>query len=226
MILTYLGQSCFHLQTGDYSLLFDPMIKGNPLASEVSLEEIHCDYILLSHGHGDHSGDVEEIARRCGAVVVSCFETVAWFEKKGIKGHSMNIGGKWQFPFGVVKQVSAVHSSELPDGTYAGQASGFVLWNDEGCIYFAGDTALTMDMQLIPLTCPPLDAAILPMGDNYTMGCDDALLAASFVKCNHIIGCHFDTFEIIRLDHQRAKAIFKNDERELILPAVGQKIEI
>lgn len=226
MTVTYLGQSCFHLQTSNHSLLFDPMITGNPLAKNISIENIQCDYILLSHGHGDHSADVERIAQKCDATVISCYETVAWYEKKGIKGHGMNIGGKWQFPFGTVKQVVAIHSSEMPDGTYAGQAAGFVVWNEEGCLYFAGDTALTMDMQLIPMTCPPLSAAILPLGDNFTMGYEDALIAASFVKTGKIIGCHFDTFEVIRLDHQKALSLFEKEGKELILPVSGQIIKI
>lgn len=226
MTCTYLGQSCFLIHTCGKALLFDPFISENPLSRQINLTDIHCDYILLSHGHGDHTADAERLAIQNDAVIISCFETVAWYQKKGIQGHAMNIGGKWQFPFGTVKSVAAVHSSVLPDGTYAGQAGGFVLWNEEACLYFAGDTALTTDMQLIPKTCPPLNAAILPLGDNFTMGVDDAVLAARFVECDNIVGCHFDTFDLIKIDHAQAREAFRHADKQLLLPTIGQTFDL
>jgi L-ascorbate metabolism protein UlaG (beta-lactamase superfamily) len=136
----------------------------------------------------------------------------------------MNHGGKWNFPFGTVKFVHATHSSVMPDGTYGGNPGGFVIWNEEGCLYVAGDTDLTMDMQLIPLTCPPLDAAILPVGDNFTMGFQEALLAAEFVRCDTVIGCHFDTFPYIVIPRQEAEEAFRSKNKRLILPVIGRTV--
>ena len=127
-------------------------------------------YILATHGHGDHVADVESIATRTEATLISNYEVVSWFGAKGVKGHPLNHGGKWNFDFGTVKYVNAIHTSSMPDGSYGGNPGGFVIWNDKTCFYFAGDTALTKDMELIPMTCPKLDFAILPVGDNFTMG--------------------------------------------------------
>ena len=138
----------------------------------------------------------------------------------------MNLGGKWKFDFGTVKYVQAVHSSMLPDGSYGGPSGGFVVWNEEFSFYFAGDTALTLDMQLIPKTCPKLDFAILPIGDNFTMGYEDAVIAAQFIECDKIIGCHFDTFGYIKINHQDAITEFKNAGKELILLEIGKSIDI
>ena len=224
MQITYYGHSCFLVETKGYRLLFDPFISGNPKAGEVDSRALTADYILLTHGHGDHVGDAEEIGGRCGAPVISNFEIVSWYERKGLKGHPMNHGGKWRFPFGTVKYVYATHSSVLPDGTYGGNPGGFVVWNEEGCLYVAGDTDLTMDMQLIPLTCPPLEVAILPVGDNFTMGYSEAVLAAEFIRCDTIIGCHFDTFPAIVLPRQEATEAFTRKNKRLILPEIGQLV--
>jgi L-ascorbate metabolism protein UlaG (beta-lactamase superfamily) len=222
MKVTYFGQSSFLVETKGKRLLFDPFIAHNPLAKGIDVNDIRCDHILLTHGHQDHTADTEDIARNNGAGIVSNFEVVSWYEAKGIKGHPMNLGGKWQFDFGTAKYVNAVHSSAMPDGAYAGNPGGFVIWNDEGCFYHAGDTALTLDMQLIPRTCPPLDFAILPIGDNFTMGYEDAAIAAEFIACDTIIGCHFDTFGFIAIDHDKANAAFAGRGKKLILPNVGE----
>ncbi len=226
MTLRYLGQSGFQVQFKSTCLVFDPMISSNPKATEIDVSALKADYVLLSHGHSDHVENAEEIARNNEAMIISNFEVVSWYEQKGLKGHPMNIGGKYKFDFGTVKYVNAVHSSMLPDGSYGGSSGGFVIWNDDKCFYFAGDSALTMDMKLIPLTCPKLDFAILPIGDNFTMGYEDASIAAQYIECDTIIGCHFDTFGYIKIDHEAAKAHFKNIGKELILLNVGQSIEI
>lgn len=226
MLLRYLGHSCFQITTMHKTLLADPFISGNPHAKGMSVELLHADYILITHAHGDHIGDALAIAQRTGAHVISNFEIVTWFEGKGVHGHSMNLGGKHTFDFGTLKYVSAIHSSTFPDNSPGGNPGGFVLWNSEGCLYIAGDTALTTDMQLIPLTCPKLSAAILPVGDSFTMGVEDALHAARFVQCTRIIGCHFDTFDAISIDHTTAKAAFAEDKRELILPVIGDEITL
>jgi L-ascorbate metabolism protein UlaG (beta-lactamase superfamily) len=230
MELTYYGHSCFLLETKGYKLLFDPFISGNPLlgdtAPKIDLASIPADYILLSHGHGDHLLDVEEIVKNTGASFISNYEIITWLEGKGHKGHPMNHGGHWQFPFGTVKYVTAIHSSMLPDGSYGGNPGGFVLWNEEGCIYFAGDTALTLDMQLIPMTCPPLDYAILPIGDNFTMNASDAAIAAEFVRCEKIIGCHYDTFGYIKIDKVAASKAFTDKGKQLKLPTIGENWDL
>ncbi|RMD69691.1 MAG: metal-dependent hydrolase [Bacteroidetes bacterium] len=225
MKVTFYGHASFVVETAGKTLVFDPFITPNEKASHVDISAIRADYILLSHGHADHVADVEAIARASNAKVISNFEVVSWFGQKGIEGHPMNHGGKWRFDFGTVKYVNAVHSSSMPDGSYGGNPGGFVVWNDEGCFYFAGDTALTEDMKLIPMTCPRLDFAILPIGDNFTMDAADAALAAEFVQCDHVIGCHYDTFPYIEIDHEAARAAFAKRGKKLTLLAIGESVE-
>ena len=230
MKVTYCGHACVLVETMGKKLLFDPFISHNPLFTtslypHISAEQIEADYIFLSHGHQDHVADAEEIARRTGAPIISNAEIVGWYGDKGLKGHPMNHGGKWTLDFGTVKCVHAVHSSALPDGSYGGNPCGFVVWNEEGCFYFAGDTALTMDMKLIPMTCPPLTFAILPIGDNFTMGYEEAVLAAEFIACDQVIGCHFDTFGYIKIDHAAAQNAFADAGKKLILLPIGESHE-
>ncbi|MCB0640755.1 MAG: metal-dependent hydrolase, partial [Phaeodactylibacter sp.] len=167
MKFTFYGQNCFSIQFGGKQLLIDPFITGNELAKDIDPESLEADYILLTHAHGDHVANAEQIARRTGAMIISNFEVVSHYQKKGLKGHPMNHGGKWAFEFGTVKYVAAVHTSTFPDGSPGGCPGGFVIWDEQHCIYIAGDTALTMDMKLIPMTCPKLDLAILPIGDYF-----------------------------------------------------------
>ena len=201
-------------------------LSSNPLAEHINVADIEADYILLTHGHMDHVADAEAIAKANDATIVSNYEIVSWYESKGIKGHPMNHGGKWAFDFGTVKYVNAIHSSVLPDGSYGGNPGGFVIWNDEVAFYIAGDTALTMDMKLIPSICPELDFAILPIGDNFTMGIEDAVMASDFIECSRIISSHYDTFGYIKINHAEAKERFEEAGKELILLEVGQSIEI
>ena len=226
MKVTYYGHASFQLEMNGKHLVFDPFITPNPKAAHIDVNAIKADWLLISHGHGDHVADAEKIAKNNGAPVVSNFEIVSWFEGKGIKGHPMNHGGKWKFDFGTVKYVYATHSSVLPDGTYGGNPGGFVVWDEDSCFYFAGDTALTTDMKLIPLTCPKLDFAILPVGDNFTMGYEDAVIAAGFIECDTVIGCHFDTFPYVEIDHDAAKKAFEAKGKRLLLPAVGETVII
>jgi len=227
MTITYLGQSGFLIETNGKKLLFDPFITPNEKADtdqhpNIHPDHIEADYILLTHGHMDHVADAEAIARRTGATIISNFEIVSWYGEKDLAGHPMNHGGAVEFDFGTVKYVNAVHSSVLPDGTYGGNPGGFVIWNKEACFYHAGDTALTMDMKLIPVTCPKLDFAILPIGDNFTMGAKDAALASDFIECDDIIGCHYDTFPYIEIDHAAAIKTFTDKGKKLTLMEIGE----
>ncbi len=226
MKITYYGHGCIGIQTGGKNLLIDPFISGNPLAKSIDIDSIPADYILITHGHTDHVLDVEQIAKQNGAQLISNFEIISWFEQKGLKGHPMNHGGKVTFDSITIKYVNAIHSSVLPDGTYGGNPGGFVIWTNDKAIYVAGDTALTKDMELIPLTCPPLTAAVLPIGDNFTMGYEDACLAAKFIQCETIIGCHYNTFPPIQIDTIKATSHFYQNERNLLLPEIGETIEI
>lgn len=227
MKLTFYGHACFSVEIKGKKILFDPFISPNELAKDIDINTIEADYILVSHGHQDHVYNVEAIAKRTGATVVSNFEIVSWFQSKGVENaHPMNHGGKWTFDFGTVKYVNAVHSSVLPDGSNGGNPGGFVLMSDEGNFYFAGDTALTQDMKLIPLTCGKIDFCVFPIGDNFTMGIEDAIIAADFVSCDRIVGIHYDTFGYIVIDKNEAKAAFSKNGKELLLPAIGETIEL
>ncbi|MBL7944274.1 MAG: metal-dependent hydrolase [Flavobacteriales bacterium] len=219
--ITYYGHSCFLVEMDETSLLFDPFITGNDLAKSIDIKTINPQFILVSHGHGDHVADVESIARQSDAVVVSSYEIASYYGGKNLKYHPINIGGRWDFGKFWVKCVNAVHSSVLPDGTYAGNPMGFVVGNASGAFYYSGDTALHTDMQLIAQSTP-VDLAFLCLGDNFTMGISDAASAAKMVGCKQVIGMHFDTFGYIKIDHQRATDHFASAGLTLKLPAIGE----
>ncbi len=226
MELTYLGHACFQLNTGSHSLLFDPFISGNPQAQAIDIHKLKADYILLSHGHQDHVLDVQTIYQQNQAQVIANFEVAIWFQNQGLERViPMNHGGQKDFDFGTLKMVNAVHSSSMPDGSYGGNPIGFVLQTGDYCLYYAGDTALHMDMKLIADRFT-VNAAILPIGDHFTMGIEDALVAAEFVKTNKIIGMHFDTFPPIEIDHKAAKNLADSQGKELILMQIGSSIKL
>lgn len=226
MQLTYLGHSCFMMETAGKKLVFDPFIKPNELAASIKFNEIEADYILVSHGHVDHTADLIELAKQTGATVVASWEIHSWLNNKGISNtHPMNIGGKWKFDFGTVHMVFAAHSSSLIDGTYAGVASGFVIESEGKTIYFAGDTALHLDMKLTGEKFS-LDAALLPIGDNFTMDYTDACKAADFIGCNNIIAMHFDTFGFIKINHEEVSAHFTRNNKSLTIPVIGGTISL
>lgn len=226
MKLTYYGHACFSVQIKGKTLLFDPFITGNQWAKDINVEDIAADYILVSHGHQDHTLDLVPIAKRTGAQVISNFEIIGWLANQGISnGHALNHGGKWDFDFGRVKYVNAIHSSSYADGTYAGNPGGFVVQSAESTFYYSGDTALTMDMQLIPRFFT-LDFAILPVGDNFTMGYEEARMAAEMVECDTVVGVHYDTFPPVKLDKEKAKAHFQEADATLLLPAIGETIDL
>lgn len=227
MKVTYLGHATVLVELKGKKLLFDPFITPNALAKDYPIDALQVDYILISHGHEDHVADVERIAKKSNAQLISNFEICQWFEKKGCTNyHPMNIGGKKQLEgVGTIKMVAAVHSSTMPDGASGGVAGGFVVETEEGNFYFAGDTALTMDMKLIPMTTS-LDFAILPIGDNFTMGIDDAIMASQFVAVKTVLGIHYDTFGYIIIDKVAAVEQFKKNDITLVLSTIGETIKI
>jgi L-ascorbate metabolism protein UlaG (beta-lactamase superfamily) len=226
MEITYYGHSCFGINLNGTHLLFDPYISPNSLASHIDPNTVPADYILISHAHEDHIADALSIAKRTGAQVISNFEIVEWLKKNGVENvHPMNLGGAWIYDFGKVKCVNAVHSSSFPDGSYGGSAMGFLVETPQGNLYYSGDTALTYDMKLIG-DFKKLDIAILSIGNNYTMSVDNAVIASNFIKCDKIIGMHYDTFEYINIDHKEAIDKFNYAGKELILMEIGTSLKI
>jgi len=196
--LTYHGHSSFSIIVDDTTLLVDPFLSENPTA-DVGPEDVAADYVLISHGHGDHLGDAVEIAKRTGATTISNNEIKLWLDEQGIEStHALHIGGGYNFPCGRVKLTIAHHGSALPDGSYGGAPAGFLLYLGGKKIYHAGDTGLFYDMKLIGEE--GIDVAILPIGDNFTMGPDDALRAVKLIEPEVVLPIHYDTFDVIRQD--------------------------
>ena len=225
MKFTYYGQSCFSIETSSTKLLFDPFISQNPLGKDIDISKIEADYILVSHGHGDHVADLVALAKQTSATVIAMPEICDWLAKQGVeKVHGMNFG-KFKFDFGTVRMVWATHSSGLPDGSYGGNPAGFVLELDDKQIYFAGDTGLTVEMKLLA-DLYKLDYAILPIGGNYTMDVEDAILASKYINCNKVIGVHYNTFPVIAIEEEDAITKFNAASAELILPKIGESISL
>jgi len=215
MKVNYLGHSSFLLETSGKKILIDPYISPNELADNINVNDIKCDYILVSHGHSDHVADLVNIAQRTEAKVISSFEITEWLRKQGLENsHPMNIGGSWDFDFGTIKMTYACHSSSLPDGSYGGTAAGFLIITEGKTYYYSGDTSLTSDMKLTG-ELNDIQHAFLCIGDNFTMGIDDAIIASKYINCKRIIGMHYDTFGYIKLDHE--KAIKKFEAAGLVL---------
>lgn len=225
MKITFYGHAALGIKVGGKHILVDPFISGNPLAEHIDISTLKADYILLTHAHGDHILDVEAIAKRTNAVIVSNAEIAGYYATRGLQAHPMNHGGSWNFDFGKVKYVNAVHSSSFPDGSHGGNPGGFVIEGEHKNIYIAGDTALTMDMKLIPMRTK-LDLAILPIGDNFTMDVEDAILASDFVECDKVLGYHYDTFGYIEIDHKEAIQKFFDKGKDLMLLKIGESIEL
>ena len=225
MKITFYGHASLGIQVGGKNIIVDPYISANPAAAHIDINTLEADFILLTHAHGDHILDVEAIAKRTNAVIVSNAEIAGYYAAKGFTSHPMNHGGSWEFEFGKVKYVNAIHSSSFPDGSNGGNPGGFVIEGEHKNIYIAGDTALTMDMKLIPMRTK-LDLAILPIGDNFTMDVEDAILASDFVQCDKILGYHYDTFGYIEINHKEAIQKFFDNDKDLMLLAIGESIEL
>lgn len=221
MKVIYYGHACILVEVANRTLLFDPFISTSELAKTIDVDAIPADYILISNGHVDHIADAVAIAKRTVAIAISNFEVAQWLSAKGVKKTCpVNLGGTARFDFGRVKFVNAVHSSSLPDGTYGGNPGGFLVETPEGNFYFSGDTALTMDMKLIGESTP-LKFAALCLGDTFTMGIEDAIKAAEFVRCEQVLGIHYDTVAAIKIDHDLAIKKFRAAGKELHLLNVG-----
>lgn len=224
--ITYYGHSCFSILIGGKNILFDPFITPNPKANMVDVSTIKPDFICISHGHGDHVADAVSIAKQSNAQVLGAYEVTEWLVNQGITNCiPMNIGGTVNLGFCTVQMVKAEHSSSFPDGSYAGNAAGFIVKSSEASFYYAGDTALTLDMQLIPLYSK-LDFAFLPIGDNFTMGIKDAARAAKLVQCKKVVGMHFDTFLPIEINHSEALDHFESEQLQLTLPLINQTFQL
>jgi L-ascorbate metabolism protein UlaG (beta-lactamase superfamily) len=213
------------VETAGKKLLFDPFINGNPLVKDFDINTIQADYIFASHGHGDHIGDLVAIAQNTGATVVGVLEVMNWVVANGYDKVSAMNYGRTQMEFGEVRMVPAAHSSSLPDGSYGGNPGGFIITTKDDCFYYTGDTCLTMEMQLVPKYANPY-VAIMPIGGHFTMDAEDALMASDFIKCDKVVGVHFNTWPPITIDGVLAKKKFAAAGKELILPVIGETIEL
>ncbi|GAB4469854.1 MAG: metal-dependent hydrolase [Anaerolineales bacterium] len=223
--VTWLGHASMAIESGGYHLLVDPFISGNPLAA-VKPEELKADFILVSHGHGDHVGDTVSIAKRTNALVISNFEIANWLSNQGVRTHPQHIGGGYPHPFGYLKLTQALHGSALPDGSYGGNPAGFLLTTQERKkIYLACDTGLFGDMRLIGEE--GIDLAVLPIGDNFTMGPADALRAVKLIQPKHVIPIHYNTWDLIAQDVNAWKAqVEAETSAQVHVLSPGQSLEL
>lgn len=223
----YLGHACFEFDFNGTKVLLDPFISYNPLAHNIKVEELKPDYIFLSHGHEDHVADLAKIQEQSNATVAAIVETAGWVRRQGISDDKVlefNFGGTLTLPFGKVKMVYALHTNSTPDGAYGGAPCGFVFYIGDKTIYYAGDTALTLEMNLLAEL--ELDWAILPIGGHYTMDANDAVKAAHFVKCRNVIGMHYDTFSPVTIDIDVTKRIFQDADLNLVLLQIEESISL
>lgn len=226
MKITYYGQNSLAIEIGGKHIIVDPFITENELSKDkVNIKNLKADYIFLTHAHFDHVLDAEAIAKNTGATIVGNFEIYQHYSEKDIDAMPLNQGGTRNFDFGSVKAVSAVHTSSFADGSYGGNPGGFIFMSKEKSLYIAGDTALTMDMKLIPMWTK-IDLAVLPIGDVATMGVEDAIIASDFVECAKVLGVHYDVLPFTKIDHDEAKQKFEAAGKELVLLDIGASITV
>lgn len=225
MKCTYLGHSCFLLDIQGKQLLFDPFITQNPLAHHLDIASIQPDYVLISHAHGDHIADVEFFAKQSSCSLIANFEIINHFARKGMEGFAMNSGGSHHFLFGTVTMTHAYHSSSFPDGSYGGNPNGFLIETNEGCVFYSGDTSLSMDFSLIGERYA-INLAVLPIGNVFTMDHIDAARATKMLKANRMMGVHFDTFPPITINHDAVKTYMESEGISFILPEIGETIQV
>lgn len=226
MDITFYGHSTILIKSGDTSLIIDPFIRPNEAASGIDVSAIRVNGVLLSHGHGDHVADAREIAEQSDAPIVGNFEVANWFGDQGYSNNiPMNHGGTVQIGGMKAKYTPAIHTSSMPDGSYGGEPGGFIVRDGSKAVYFAGDTCLDMNMKLIG-DYDKVDLAILPIGGHFTMDYKDAIIAADFVKCNKVLGVHYDTFPPIAIDRDEVTAAFAEAGKELTLLSIGETINI
>lgn len=223
--LTWYGHAALGLETDGYSILVDPFLSGNPAAS-AKPDTIKADFILITHGHGDHIGDAVSIAKRTGATLIANFEICNWLDQKGVKTHAQHLGGGFKHPFGYLKMTLALHGSALPDGSNGGNPAGFLLTTNDGKkIYMAGDTGLFGDMRLIGEE--GIDLAVIPIGDNFTMGPDDALRAVKLLQPRRVVPIHYNTFDLIAQDPQAwASRVHDQTSAKVIILKPGESLTV
>jgi L-ascorbate metabolism protein UlaG (beta-lactamase superfamily) len=224
MKIIYHGHSFVQLENDKHSILIDPFLTGNPTAI-AKPDDIKCDYIILTHGHGDHISDAIKIAKKNNAMIIGTFEVSNFAGGFNVSSHAMATGGGYNFPFGRVKLTIAHHSSSFPDGTYGGNANGVLVTIDGKTIYHAGDTALFYDMKLIG-EMHKIDVAFLPIGDNFTMGIDDAVKATEFVNAGIAVPIHYNTFDVIKTNPEDFKKKVESIGKECRIINIGESIEI
>jgi L-ascorbate metabolism protein UlaG (beta-lactamase superfamily) len=224
--LTYHGHACFSIEGASKTIWLDPFLTDNPLA-DIEPDDIKdADYILVSHAHGDHLGDAIPIAQRTGATIISNHEIAVYCQERGGKAHGLHIGGGYQFPCGRVKMTIAHHGSSFADGGYGGNPGGFLFDVDDKRIYFAGDTGLFHDMNLLGEE-KTIDLALLPIGDNYTMGPDDALRAVQFLTPVLVVPMHYNTFEVIQQDpHAFAQSVVETTKADCVVLSPGESLDL
>lgn len=222
---TWYGHAAAGLETDGHKVIVDPFLNGNPAAT-ISPEAVEADFILLSHGHGDHLGDTVAIAKRTGAEVISVNEIAVWLGNQDVKAHGQHIGGGFNYPFGYLKLTLALHGSELPDGSSGGNPCGFLLTTKDGKkIYLAQDTGLFGDMKLIGEE--GIDLAVLPIGDNFTMGPEDALRAVKLIQPKTVIPIHYNTWELIAQDPNAwAERVQKETKTKVVVLKPGESYSL